>query len=122
MKRIIVVAMCLIFLAGTVWAATEYKSNAYQKVFGLQSSQTATMTFPYNSRDITVINGDANNAVGVDFTSTQATAVTTITNSGSTYFMVPKLSSVTFQNYVTGGLTLFTYTGTASPVSVIVTY
>ena len=117
MKRILVAVLFLMFLAGSVWASTEYKSNTYQITKNVGGA--VGITFPYPSRDITIINGAAANAIWVDIHSDSG-SVGTVGTAGS--FILKAGLSITFNNYIAEGITLAPYTQTASPVSVIVTY
>ena len=120
--RKVVVFLAIMMVVGSCYAA-DFKANAYQMTTYVNSSQTyVNVTFPLPSRDVIITNSDASQNVRVDINSITRTSLDALGTAGT--ITVPPLGVVSLRNYAVAGITFLydTYSGEASPVSVMSLY
>lgn len=119
MIRKAVMALILVSVMTSLVFA-QLRSNVYQIQTWTPTTKNSntTITFPYESRDVIVINGDATNALWVDLTGAGQTCKQ---NTAGCSFL-PKGETLTVYDYATDAVALITYAAQASPVTVISVY
>ena len=123
MKRVLILVLCGLLFSGYAYAAALTR-NASPVIVTLDSTTTyRNITFPFQTDNLNIINGDANDAIWVDVTSASNT------NDIGKCFLVPAGETLDLYNFATDGISILrntTYLGSgngiASPVSVIATY
>ena len=120
MKKIVLTLMLLALLNGRAFAG---ERGTLQNVYASWVSVTAstTLTFPFNSRDLTIHNASAVDVI-VDLRGNTIDADGIFGFNNST-FQLQGDEIITLHDYVTGAVSFKSSTGAvASPVSVIATY
>ena len=122
MKKILIIILVTLFLVQPAFAQSRgLLTNVWTSWVNVTAT-AVTLTFPSNSRDIMISNGDANDPVCVDLRgNTLANNCYAGTN---TAIQVGPLDSITLSDFATSSVLLRAQSaGTAaSPVSVVVTY
>ena len=124
MKKLL--TLVLIMLVASPAFARGRLTNVFASWYTVGTTQT-TISLPYNSRDITIINGDGTNPICVDLVggTIPDNCVTDSVNNPS-IFVLDTDTTLELSDFVTDSIALEIETlddgSTASPVSVIVTY
>jgi len=121
MKKFLVV-MLILMVAVPAFARSR-TSNTYSSWVSVVNETMTTITFPADSRDILIDNGSA-----VDV----CVSLNGSTFGGSCYMSVASTlhdvmqlgagQQITLQDFITDSITIRSAAGTASPISVIITY
>lgn len=112
MKKGLGILLALLLASyGIVYA--QAKKNAYQII----SSSGNTITFPYETRDLVIVNGDTD-ALAVDLTGTR----TSCPYGTAGCALIPGGDSLELYDFNTNSIKLIQYTAAASPVTVIAIY
>ena len=118
MKRIGAAVSCLLLLAGLAWAE-DYKANAYvyTTFVNVTTRLTKTITFPFKSRSVTIINADTD-VVGVKFNGSGSATLMDVAGA----CILRGSSDIVLDNFGIDSITFIGYLAEASPLTVIVTY
>ncbi len=126
MKKIFI-AILMCFVSANVFAEAGYKSNVWASWASITSQKK--WVFPYNSREITIMNGSSTVPICVSFNENPILAgcTSTVTNQITTgdnkVFQVPVGQNLTLSDFQQQSISLMSATGAAaSPVSVVVAY
>ena len=120
MKFKFIVFVLLLFTPFNVFAQNRGPlRNVWSSWVNVSTTQTK-LEFPYPSRDVVIQNGSSTLVcVNIKGATIPSNCIDTTTNR---IFQINDNSELTFLDYETSGITLKTTSGTASPVTVIVTY
>lgn len=122
MKKILLVALLVIFIAMPVYARSSgalRTSNIYQiSVEVTDSGQT--ISIPSNSIDVTIRNDDSANDIEIDLQGGSTSSSGILGTEGT--FILPYGKEITITDFSSSTITMFPYDWVASPVTVIVTY
>lgn len=120
MKKIVLSLGLVLSLVSYALASSGITKNAYQ--ISTKSSPTmgvsTTVTFPYESRNLVINNGDSSDGVWVDITGT----VTTCSDQVAGCSFIPAGDELALYDFGTNSINIITYVNQASPVVVTVTY
>lgn len=120
MKRKVVIIGLVLILGFVNLSYAQIRKNAYQihTWSSVTKNASTTITFPYESRDLIIYNGDASDAVLVDVTGTN----TSCTQQTAGCFLLPAVDSLELYDYGVSSINIITWLVQASPISVVVTY
>ena len=119
MKKLIF-ALLFVMLAVPAYARGRGAlTNQYASWLSVTSAST-TMTFPFNTRDITLFNGSAID-VGVDIKGGSITD-TFIQGTNNSVFILPANTEMSMKDHVTNAISFKSMGATASPISVLIGY
>ena len=119
MKRIVLSLAVLLILTSFCQAQNRGAlTNIYQRWYNVTTELT-TITLPLNSRDVFIQNASTN-SVCISLVGASISNTSCIADEG--VMRLDGDSDMYLQDFITGSVTLRTMTGTASPVSVVVTY
>jgi len=112
----------LMVLLSYSFVFAEFTSNASPITVDVNTTGYDNITFPYNSRNISVYNYDTDSYIFIDFHSD------TNTSDRASCFILGPSNDITLYDYVVEGISIIKDNGiygpvnTASPISVLVTY
>lgn len=122
MKRFIYVLFMLLVLASTSYAQNRGPlTNIWASWVNVNTNQNTVLTFPFNSRDLIITNGDANDSICVDLrgNTIQNNSCYAATN---TVVQVGPSDTLYLSDFVTAAVTLQSSGNAASPISVMIAY
>lgn len=120
MRKAIIVLLLVTLCFGISYA--QNKRNSYQitSFANTTTQRTKTITFPFETNELTIINNDANDSIGVRIDGIDGVFPLVFESEGT--FILGPAQNITFYDYATTGITLIGYQAEASPVSVIANY